>query len=101
MFEPLIKECQGPFGQGWTVEGIVDWVEDLPPMPNVISRAIRLVDNIKTTPEELAGVIMLDPSLASPILRSANSARMGHQREVTTLELAILVVGMGQIKTML
>lgn len=101
MYDPLIKEFRGKFGKGWTVEDIVNWVEDLPPMPNVISRAIRLVDDLKTTPEELAGVIMLDPSLATPIMRAANSARMGHQREVTTLDLAILVVGMGQIKTVL
>ena len=46
-------------------------------------------------------MIMLDPALASPILRSANSASLGHQREVTTLSMAILLVGMGQIKTIL
>ena len=101
MYDPLIKEYRGKFGQGWTVGDIVAWVEDIPPMPNIISRAIRLVDDIKTTPEELAEVIMLDPSLATPIMRAANSVKMGHQREVTTLALAILVVGMGQIKTVL
>jgi HD-like signal output (HDOD) protein len=101
MYDPLIKEYQGQFGHGWTVGDIVAWVEDLPPMPNIVTRAIRLVDDIKTTPGDLAAVIMLDPSLATPIMRAANSARMGHQREVTTLDLAILVVGMGQVKTVL
>ena len=101
MYDPLIKEFRGQFGQGWSVGDIVNWVEELPPMPNIITRALRLMDDIKTTPDELAEVIALDPSLATPIMRSANSARMGHQREVTTLALAILIVGMGQIKTLL
>jgi hypothetical protein len=62
-------------------------VDELPPMPDVIAHALRLVDDPSATPEELANVIMLDPALASPILRTANSASLGHQREVTTPEL--------------
>ncbi len=101
MYATLIQEFGEQFGKGRTVDDLVDWVEELPPMPELISRALWLVDDIATTPEEIAEVIMLDPALASPILRTANSARLGHQREVTTLALAILVVGMGQIKTIL
>jgi HD-like signal output (HDOD) protein len=101
MYNPLIKEYRGRFGKGRTVDDIVGFVEDLPPMPDVIARALVLVDDVKTSPEEMAKVIMLDPALASPILRSANSAMRGHQREVTTLALAIPVVGTGEIKTIL
>ena len=70
-------------------------------MPDVIMRALKLVDDPKAPPEEVASVIMCDPALASPILRSANSALRGHQREVKTLALAVPVVGMGEIKTIL
>ena len=101
MYNPLITEYRGRFGKGRTVDDIVGLVDDLPPMPDVIARALVLVDDVKTTPEEMAKVIMLDPALASPILRSANSAMRGHQREVTTLALAIPVVGTGEIKTIL
>jgi HD-like signal output (HDOD) protein len=101
MYNPLIKEYRGRFGKGRTMDDIVDLVDELPPMPDVIAHALRLVDDVNSTPDELAGVIMLDPALVSPILRSANSASLGHQREVTTLSLAILLVGMGQVKTML
>ncbi|MGP8201244.1 MAG: HDOD domain-containing protein [Limisphaerales bacterium] len=101
MYNPLVKEYRGRFGKGRTMDDIVDLVDELPPMPDVITHALRLVDDPSSTPEELANVIMLDPALASPILRSANSASLGHQREVTTLSMAILLVGMGQIKTIL
>jgi len=101
MYNPLLKDYRGRFGKGRTMDDIVDMVEELPPMPDVIAHALRLVDDVNSTPEELADVIKLDPALASPILRSANSASLGHQREVTTLALAILLVGMGQVKTIL
>jgi HD-like signal output (HDOD) protein len=98
---PLIKEYRGRFGKGRTVDDIVNLVEELPPMPDVITHALRLVDEANTTPAEMAEVIMLDPALASAILRHANSASLGRQGEVTTLALAIFVVGMRQIKTIL
>jgi HD-like signal output (HDOD) protein len=98
---PLIKEYRGRFGRGRTVDDIVNLVEELPPMPDVIIKALKLADDINTTPEEMAEVMMMDPALASAILRYANSARLGHQGEVTTLALAIFVVGMGQVKTIL
>ena len=59
------------------------------------------MDDVETVADELADVIMLDPALASPILRSANSASQGRQREISTLAEAVQVVGMGRIKTML
>lgn len=101
MYNPLITEYRGRFGKGRTVDDIVGLVEDLPPMPDVIARALALVDDAKSPPEEIAKVIMQDPALAAPILRSANSAMRGHQREITTLAAAIPVVGTGEIKTIL
>jgi HD-like signal output (HDOD) protein len=101
MYNPLVKEYRGRFGKGRTMDDIVDLVDELPPMPDVITHALRVIDDANSTPEELADVIMLDPALASPVLRTANSASLGHQREVTTLALAILLLGMGQVKTIL
>lgn len=101
MYDTLIEEYSGQFGQGRSVEDIVDWVEGLPPMPDVVTRALRLVDDFNTTAEDLADVIKRDPALASPILRSANSAGHGQKQQVTTLDQAIMVVGMGQTKTVL
>jgi HD-like signal output (HDOD) protein len=98
---PLIKEYRGRFGKGRSVDDVVNLVEELPPMPDVIAKALKMADDVNTTPEEMAEVIMVDPALASAILRFANSARLGHQGQVTTLALAVFVVGMGQIKTIL
>jgi HD-like signal output (HDOD) protein len=101
MYQTFIQEYGSGFDQGMTAEDVVRWVEDLPPIPDVIMRALRMADDVKTTPEEMADVILADPALASLMLRSANSVRLGHQRQVTTLALAIMVVGMGQLKALL
>jgi len=101
MYSTLLKEYDGSFGKSTTAEDIVRWVQDLPPIPDVITRALRMADDPKTTPGEMAEVLMADPALASVMLRSANSARLGHQRKVTTLAMAIMLVGMAQLKSVL
>lgn len=101
MYDTLIQEYGGHFGKGRTVDDIVNCVEDVPPMPDVCAQALRLVDDLDATPEDLAAVLLRDPALTSPILRAANSASLGQQREVTTLATAVLVVGMGHVKALL
>ena len=45
MYNPLVKEYRGRFGKGRTMDDIVDLVDELPPMPDVITHALRLVDD--------------------------------------------------------
>jgi HD-like signal output (HDOD) protein len=101
MYDTLIQEYEGQFGRGRSVDEVVECVDALPPMPSVISRALRLVDDFNATPDDMADVISMDPALASPVLRMANSASAGQQQEVSRLADAIMVVGLKQIKSML
>jgi HD-like signal output (HDOD) protein len=43
-------------------------------------------------------IIAKDPALTATLLRMANSARFGLSRTVTTLDAAVNVVGMSQIR---
>ena len=101
MYESLLEEYEGQFGKGRSIDDVVNCVEELPPMPDVTTRALRLVDDPNASPEEIAEVIKRDPALAVSILRSANTAAMGQKQEVKTLEAAILVLGMRQLKSKL
>ena len=101
MYDTVILEYAGAFGQGWKLEDIVSWVESLPPMPDVACRAMRLVDDPDASAPELAAVLQDDPVLASSILRSANSAALGRGSAVSSLDEAIVVVGMGSLRTLL
>ena len=101
MYTDLIEEYEGQFAHGRSVDDLIALADDLPPMPDAVSRAIRLVDNPDATTEEIGEAIMLDPTLAWPILRSANSVQNGLQREVTTMPEAIQVVGLARLRTIL
>jgi HD-like signal output (HDOD) protein len=83
-------------GKDW--REIVAWVGDLPPMPHVASRAITMVENPDTTAQELTEVLQSDTALAARVLKIANSAMFSRQREITTLNQAIMIIGFKALK---
>lgn len=97
----VILEYEGRFGKGRTLDDIVSWVETIPPMPEVASRALRLIDDPDSTPHEIAAVLARDPGLVSATMRAANSASLGRAEAVNTVEEAVLVVGLGALKSLL
>jgi len=101
MFDSLLAEYEGQFGRGRNIQELVDWVEGIPPMPEVASRAMRLVDDPDATSEQLAELIARDPALASQILKVANSAALAQQQAVTNLNDAILVTGFSALKSII
>lgn len=101
MYDTIILEYEGQYGQGRSLDDIVDWVEGLPPMPDVADRALQLVDDPDSSPSELAAVLTRDPALVSTVMRAANSAALGRAQSVTTLDDAILVVGLGTLKSLI
>lgn len=92
------EEFQGRVAQGKDWREIVAWVGDLPPMPHVASRAIGMVENPATTAITLAEVLSSDTALAARVLKIANSAMFCRQREITTLNQAIMVIGFKALK---
>jgi HD-like signal output (HDOD) protein len=101
MYDTVILEYEGKFGRGRTVEDIVSWVETIPPIPEAASRALKLVDDPDSTPHEIAAILARDPALVSALMRSANSAALGRAEAVSVLEEAVLVVGLGSLKSLL
>lgn len=77
---------------------IVAWVGDLPPMPQVASRAISMVENPDTTAADLTDLLSTDAALATRVLKIANSAMFSRQREITTLNQAIMIIGFKALK---
>ena len=77
---------------------IVAWVGNLPPMPQVASRAIKVIENPAFDAKELCEIIETDSALASRVLKIANSVMFCRQREITTLNQALMMIGMKSIK---
>lgn len=91
-------EFQGRLAEGKDWREIVAWVGDLPPMPHVASRAIAMVENPDTTAAELTELLSSDTALAARVLKIANSAMFSRQREITTLNQAIMIIGFKALK---
>jgi HD-like signal output (HDOD) protein len=101
MYDTVILEYQGRFGKGRTLDDIVAWVENIPPLPDATNRALRLVDDPNSTPHEIAAVLARDPAIIAAVMRAANSASLGRSTAVGTAEEAVLVVGLGALKSFL
>lgn len=98
MVESSPSEFQGRIAGGKDWREIVAWVGDLPPMPQVASRAIKMVENPGTTAVELNELLSSDAALAARVLKIANSAMFSRQREITTLTQAIMIIGFKALK---
>ncbi|MBP7619061.1 MAG: HDOD domain-containing protein [Geothrix sp.] len=72
---------------------VIQNLGELPPLPQVATRVIRITADSDTSTDQLQNLIRTDQALASQILKVANSAMFGRMREVTTLTQAILTLG--------
>jgi putative nucleotidyltransferase with HDIG domain len=78
-------------------EKILQSVEQLPPFPMVIQRAIQMIDDPKASAQELVDVIQYDQSLTLDVLKLCNSAYFGLRREVKSLREALVMIGFNQL----
>jgi len=73
----------------------------LPVIPEVASRILSIGDdNPDFSFKNLEEIISLDPMLTSRILKVANSALYARQKEITTLQMAIGLLGFKNIKSL-
>jgi len=82
------------------IKRITESIISLPTLPTVVSKMIQLVDNPKTSAASLARLIYTDQALTARILKLANSAYYGFPREISTVNMAIVVLGFNTVKEM-
>lgn len=70
----------------------------LPVMPEVAQALIRSLKDDQADVPMVTAIIAKDPGLTATLLRMANSAMFGLSRSVNSLESAVSVVGMAQIR---
>ncbi|MFH2058296.1 MAG: HDOD domain-containing protein [Pseudomonadota bacterium] len=73
-------------------------VRNMPTLSMVANNVINLTQNPDSTAFEIAEAISQDQVLATKVLRTANSAYYGFPRKITTINYAIVVLGMNNIK---
>ncbi len=87
--------------QGARQKALAQFLNALPPIPQVVTRALALLHEPDAKRAQVAEVIALDPALAGHFLRAVNSAYYGLPRRVTSLDEAIGFLGFAAVEEML
>jgi putative nucleotidyltransferase with HDIG domain len=82
------------------IRKIAESIIGLPTLPTVVSKMIDLVDSPRTSASMLARLISSDQALTAKVLKLANSAYYGYPREISTVNMAIVVLGFNAVKEM-
>ncbi len=80
------------------IKNKLESLRKLPTIPVVINNVLQLIDNPKASAALIASEIERDQSLTARILRVANSPFYGFARRISTIDLAVVVMGTNTIK---
>ena len=72
----------------------------LPTMPDVARELIATMQDDEIPFEKVRNAIARDPALTAKLIRLANSARFGLSRQVASLDDALTLVGLNQVRTL-
>ena len=83
-----------------TMEDVARRVQDLPSLPAIVMELLACVGQEGLDLQVLAGKLALDQSLSAKTLRLANSSFYGMPSRVTTIQQAVAVLGVHNIRTL-
>ncbi len=80
---------------------IIDRIDDLPTLPRTVLRITELVNDPKSSAEDIAGVITDDQVLTARLLKLVNSSFYGFPQRISTVTGAIVLLGFDAIRNLL
>jgi len=78
---------------------IVAKTGDLPTLPHIANKVMRMVSDPETSAKDIQEEIIKDQGMTGQILKISNSAMFGMKREVKTLTHAIMLLGFDTIRS--
>lgn len=85
----------------YTIDELINSLKDFPAMPNVITRALNIMQDPDAGAKELANIISYDQSLSTKVLTLVNSAYYGFSQQITSIARAISLIGMSKTKNLI
>ena len=73
-------------------------VKDVPALPQVVHHVLSLFGKSETSTAQIAKMISLDPGLTARVLRMVNSSAYGFQRQITSIQHAIALLGFSSVQ---
>ena len=78
---------------------IWDQVENLPSLPDIVTRVMDVTSNPESSAKDLLQAILPDQSMCISILKIANSALFGQPKTVSSIERAIMILGFNEVQS--
>jgi putative nucleotidyltransferase with HDIG domain len=75
-------------------------IDELPTLPVVVPRVLRLMDDEMTGASTVADVVSRDPALTAKILKVANSAYYGFAQRIGSLDQAVPLLGFRMVRSL-
>lgn len=82
-----------------TIDEAIERIEDIPTIPTILGDILRITSLPCSAAKDLSRIIYQDQSIASKILRMANSSYYGLSQQVQTIERAIVILGFDEIRS--
>jgi len=80
------------------IDSIIANIEQLPSIPEVASKIINMVNNPNVSFKAVADEIIKDQAMTTNILKLCNSAYFSKGKEITSIERAIVTLGIKEVK---
>ncbi|MDX2474220.1 MAG: HDOD domain-containing protein [Candidatus Krumholzibacteria bacterium] len=89
-----------PPGETSSAATMIAAVNELPPMPQVVTQVMDLLSDPDSQTSELIKILSLDPALVARLIRVSNSALYGRGEETTSLSQAVVRLGANTVRSL-
>ncbi|MCD4827951.1 MAG: HDOD domain-containing protein [Candidatus Cloacimonetes bacterium] len=79
----------------------LEQIKSLPTLPIVASKLLHMMDKPDVSMVEISKLIAVDPALTSRVLKIANSPYYGVRNRIDTIKLALVVLGLSEIRNVM
>jgi len=83
---------------GSAQDAILRKIRDIPSLPEIVNRILSLLSHSETPASQIANLVAYDPGLTSKVLRMVNSAAYGFQRQISSIQHAIMMLGFNTVR---
>jgi len=83
------------------IEEIINIANHIPPFPKIAMQVMKMLEDPKVQPKDLADVIQYDSAITANLLRTCNASYFGLPRKVSSLDEALVLLGQDALKDIL
>jgi len=80
---------------------ILETVKSLPPVPEILAKAQKVIKDPDSSADDIANVIETDPAMATRVLKLSNSAYYNLIRPVSSIRHACMILGQGNLLSLI